>query len=110
MRPLVETILQPSPETIAESVDEDLRDFYTRLYARPEMTDMVWLNMFRIVSARMSRHKHMFAFLIYVPLDKVEVIKGIISEFGRIAAAPQNRARLRFSDADGFRKTGHPRI
>jgi ferredoxin len=87
MRSIVETILRPSPETIAESVDEDLREFYTRLYARPEMTDMVWLNMFRIVSARMSRHKHMFAFLIYVPLDKVEVINGIIAEFGRIAAA-----------------------
>ena len=87
MRPVVETILRPSPETIAESVDEDLRDFYARLYARPEMTDMVWLNMFRIVSARMSRHKHMFAFLIYVPLDKVEVINHIISEFGRIAEA-----------------------
>lgn len=87
MRPVIEAILQPSPETIAESVDEDLRNFYTRLYARPEMTDMVWLNMFRIVSARMSRHKHMFAFLIYVPLDKIEVINHIIDEFGRIADA-----------------------
>ena len=87
MRSIVETILRPSPETIAASVDEDLREFYTELYARPEMTDMVWLNMFRIVSARMSRRKHMFAFLIYVPLDRVEVINGIIAEFGRIAAA-----------------------
>jgi hypothetical protein len=85
MRSIVETILEPSPETIAGAVDEDLRDFYARLYARPEMTDMVWLNMFRIVSARMSRRKHMFAFLIYVPLDKVKVIDDIIAEFGRIA-------------------------
>jgi hypothetical protein len=87
MRPVVEAILRPSPETIAESVDEDLRDFYRQLYARPEMTDMVWLNMFRIVSARMSRRKHMFAFLIYVPLDRIEVINHIIAEFGRIAEA-----------------------
>jgi hypothetical protein len=87
MRPVVEAVLQPSPETIAGSVDEDLREFYARLYARPEMTDMVWLNMFRIVSARMSRRKHMFAFLIYVPLDKIEVINGIISGFARIADA-----------------------
>jgi hypothetical protein len=85
MRPLVETILQPSPETIAESVDEDLREFYKRLYGRPEMTDMVWLNMFRIVSARMSRRKHMLAFLVYVPLDRIEVINGIIAGFARIA-------------------------
>jgi hypothetical protein len=85
MRPFLDAILQPSPETIAGSVDEDLRDFYMRLYARPEMTDLVWLSMFRIVSARMSRRKHMFAFLIYVPLDRVEVIEQIVAEFGRIA-------------------------
>ena len=87
MRPILETVLRPSPETIAGSVDEDLRDFYARLYARPEMTDMVWLTMFRIVSARMSRRKHMFAFLVYVPLDRVEIIEYIIAEFGRIAEA-----------------------
>ena len=87
MRSVLEAILQPSPETIAGSVDEDLREFYARLYARPEMTDMVWLNMFRIVSARMSRAKHMFAFLVYVPLDRIEVINDIIAGFARIADA-----------------------
>jgi len=85
IRPLLEAALSPSPETIAGSVDEDLRDLYAGLYARPEMTDMVWLNMFRIVSARMSRHKHMFAFLVYVPLDDGSVIDEIISGFARIA-------------------------
>jgi UDP-N-acetylenolpyruvoylglucosamine reductase len=85
MYPVLEAVLSPSPETIAEAVDEDLRDFYRDLYARPEMTDLVYLNAFRIVSSRMSRHKHMFAFLIYVPLDKMEVIENIIGEFGEIA-------------------------
>jgi len=89
MRPVVEAVLRPSPETIAASVDEDLRDVYKRLYARPEMTDLVWLNMFRIVSARMSRRKHMFAFLIYVPLDRLEIIEHVIAELGRIAGAHQ---------------------
>jgi hypothetical protein len=87
MRPILEAALRPSPETAAGSVDEGLRDFYARLYARPEMTDMIWLSMFRIVSARMSRHKHMFAFLVYVPLDRVDVMEGILSGFARIAAA-----------------------
>lgn len=85
IRPLIEAALSPSPETVAGSVDEDLRGLYAKLYARPEMTDMVWLNMFRIVSARMSRHKHMFAFLVYVPLDDGRVIDEIISGFARIA-------------------------
>ena len=87
MYPLLEAALLPSPETIASSVDEDLRDFYVQLYSRPEMTDMVWLNMFRIVSSRMSRHKHMFAFLVYVPLDRLDVINHINAEFKRIADA-----------------------
>lgn len=87
MLPLWEAALSPSPETIAAAVDEDLREFYVRLYSRPEMTDMVWLNMFRIVSSRMSRHKHMFAFLVYVPLDRVDVIHQINREFKRIADA-----------------------
>jgi len=85
MRSLLEAVLRPSPEAAAQAVDEDLRDFYIELYARPEMTDMVWLNMFRIISARMSRRKHMFAFLVYVPLDRVEVTKQICKELGRIA-------------------------
>jgi hypothetical protein len=85
MLPVLEEILAPSPETLAAAVEEDLRDFYEELYSRPHMTDMVWLTMFRIVSARMSRHKHMFAFLIYVPLEPVDVIQELITSFAEIA-------------------------
>ena len=85
MRPVVEAVLQPSPETISASVPEGLRPFYRELYARPEMTDMVWLNMHRIVSARMSRRKHMIAFLVYVPLDRLDVIHEVLEGFGRVA-------------------------
>jgi hypothetical protein len=85
MRPVVEAVLQPSPETISECVPECLRPFYRELYARPEMTDMVWLNMHRIVSARMSRRKHMIAFLVYVPPDRLDVIHEVLDGFGRVA-------------------------
>jgi hypothetical protein len=87
MRPVVEAVLQPAPETIAGAVPEALRPFYRELYARPEMTDMVWLNMHRIVSARMSRRKHMFAFLVYVPPDRLDVIHEILDGFARVAEA-----------------------
>ena len=53
------------PRTIASAVEEDLREAYSRLYAQPKMTNMTWLNMFRILSARMGRHKHVIAFLVY---------------------------------------------
>jgi hypothetical protein len=85
MVPILEAVLRPSPETLAGAVDKDLRDFYTRLYSRPEMTSMVWLNTFRIVSSRMGRHKHVLAFLVYLPLDRMDFIQNIISEFEKAA-------------------------
>jgi len=87
MRPLLEAVLRPSPETLAGAVEEDLRKPYAELYSQPRFTDMTWLNMFRILSSRMSRRKHMFAFLVYVPLDRHDVINHINSEFDRIAQA-----------------------
>ncbi len=87
IHPLIKAVLDPAPETIAESVDEDLRPAYVDLYSRPEMTDMVWLNAFRILSARMSRRKHMLAFLIYVPIDSPAVVQEIIAGFAGIAEA-----------------------
>jgi hypothetical protein len=87
MRPVIEAVLDPGPETVAESVEEDLRLHYLDLYKRPEMTDMVWLNAFRIVSARMSRRKHMFAFLVYVPLDSPTAVKELVAGFARIGEA-----------------------
>jgi hypothetical protein len=84
MYPLIEAVLFPSPETLAGAVEEDLRDFYTQLYSRPEMTDLVWLNMFRIVSSRMARHKHVVAFILYVPLDRIERINEINTMFKEV--------------------------
>ncbi len=87
MRPLIEAALSPLPENLAGAVEEDLREPYAGLYSQPRFTDMTWLNMFRILSARMSRRKHMFAFLVYVPLDRNDVINHINAEFARIAEA-----------------------
>jgi len=85
LQPLIEAALKPSPETHASSVPEDLRAVYTRLYARPEMTDLVWLNMFRILSSRMGREKHLLPLIMYVPLDKPEVIGALVGGLKRIA-------------------------
>jgi len=51
------------------------------------MTDMVWLNMHRIVSARMSRRKHMFAFLVYVPPERADILHEVLDGFARVADA-----------------------
>jgi hypothetical protein len=85
LQPLIEVALQSSPATHASAVPADLRAAYTRLYARPEMTDLVWLNMFRILSTRMGREKHLLPLIMYVPLDKPEVIGALVRGFKRIA-------------------------
>jgi len=84
MRPLIETILNPSSEIIAQAVDPDMRDFFTTLYDRPEMTDMVWLNMFRIISSRMGRPKHLAVFMLLVPLDDIDLLSEMNGEFRKI--------------------------
>ncbi len=81
---LAEAALAPSSAQLVGDVDPELRPFFEKLYARPEMTDPVWLNMFRIVSARMGREKHVVAMIIYLPIDHT-LIAGIGREFKRIA-------------------------
>lgn len=77
MTSLVEAALQPSPEALASSVDADLRKSYARLYSREEMTDMLGLNEFRVISSRMGREGHVVAFILYVPLEDPS-LPGII--------------------------------
>jgi len=84
-RSIVETVLQPSPETATTTVDEDLRPFYTEIYSRPEYTDPVWLSAHRILSCRMGRHKHIFAFLAYFSAHDTELLKSLNDTFEGVA-------------------------
>jgi hypothetical protein len=86
MAPLVESVLAPSPAALADAVEPDLREWYARLYARPELTDLVWLNSFRVVSSRMGREKHVFANIAYAPLDPPGVIEGLTADLAAIGA------------------------
>ncbi len=81
---LAEAALAPSPEQLVGEVDPELRSFFKKLYSRPEMTDPVWLNMFRIISSRMGREKHALAMIIYLPIDG-KLITEINNEFKHIA-------------------------
>jgi hypothetical protein len=83
--PLVEMALSPSPENIAAVVDEDLQDFFKKLYSKPEMTDLVWLNMYRILSSRIGRNYAYapgFAFVSLDNLDKVVEICDMLQSIG----------------------------
>ncbi len=73
---IVEAAVAPSAASLAEAVDPDLRTAFEEIFARPEMTDLVWLNMFRILSSRMGRDKQFAVNIIYLPLDR-----GLVAEF-----------------------------
>lgn len=85
MLPIIETVLDPSAKKLSETVDPDLQHFYEKLYSRTELTDMLWLNTFRIVSSRMGRDGHIVAFIIYVPLDNIPQIEEIHIAFKDVA-------------------------
>jgi len=92
---LVETALAPSPELFAKEVDPELRSFFEKLYSHPEMTDLVWLNMFRILSTRVGRIKPFLPVLIYVPIDYT-LIRELTDQFKAIADKHQIRNEFGF--------------
>jgi hypothetical protein len=85
---LSETALSPSPDLLAKEVDPGLQSFFKKIFAKSEMTDLVWLNTFRIISSRMGREKHVVALIIYLPIDNA-LIAEIDGEFRRIAEKHQ---------------------
>jgi UDP-N-acetylenolpyruvoylglucosamine reductase len=66
---LAETALAPSPAQLTRDMDPDLSSFFEELYSRPEMTDLVWLNTFRIMSSRYCREKPCVALVLYLPIE-----------------------------------------
>lgn len=82
--PLLEAVLRPSSKRLASCVDDELQDAYRQLYSRSELTDMVWLNDFRIVSTRMGREGHVVAFIVYLPLEDSSLVKKLDRAFQKV--------------------------
>jgi hypothetical protein len=70
---LLETALAPSPALYSQEIDPELRPFFEKLFSREEMTNLVWLNMNRIMSTKLGRRKPFLPVLIYLPIDNVLV-------------------------------------
>ena len=77
---LFETALSPSAKLYAQEVDNDLRPFFEKLFSRPEMTDILWLNNYRIMSTKIGRKKPFLPALLYLPVDK-ELINEFCDKF-----------------------------
>jgi hypothetical protein len=56
-RRFTKLMLHPSAEQIGAAFDEDLKDFFTNIYKKSEMTDPIWLHEFRILPCRMLRQR-----------------------------------------------------
>ena len=81
---LLETALSPSPALYSQEVDPELKPFFEKLFLREEMTDLVWLNMNRIMSTKLGRKKPFLPVLIYLPIDNLLV--GELNEKFRLIA------------------------
>jgi len=57
MRKHLEQGLDATPANIAKVYDPDLQDFFKKIYAKPEFTDVVWLHAFRILPSRLMRQR-----------------------------------------------------
>ncbi|MDP4209211.1 MAG: FAD-binding oxidoreductase [Bacteroidota bacterium] len=85
---LLETALSPSPALYSQEIDPELRPFFERLFLLEEITDLVWLNMYRIMSTRLGRKKPFLPVLIYLPIDPV-LINDLKDKFRLIAEKHQ---------------------
>ena len=81
---LAETAIAPSLSLMTKDIDPELQPFFEKLYSRPEMTDLVWLNTFRIQSSRYCREKPCVALVCYLPIDTA-LIKEIQTGLENIA-------------------------
>jgi UDP-N-acetylenolpyruvoylglucosamine reductase len=101
---IAEAALEPSPAQLVRDLDPELRPFFEEVYGRREMTDLVWLNMFRIVSSRMGRGGHFLIFIIYLPLESA-LIEEFCREFRHFADSHGVRNELGFiSPLDGGKR------
>jgi len=85
--PLILAALSPSPDNIAAVVDDDMKEFYRELYGRREMTDLVWLNTFRILSSRIGRNRSFQGMVMYMPVDDLDMIVELCEQLKSVADA-----------------------
>jgi hypothetical protein len=74
MKKHLEKGLDPSPNQVAKIYDEDLQDFFEKVYSKPEMTDIIWLHSFRILPSRLMRQRMFMLRGGYIVADKEKIL------------------------------------
>jgi len=57
MKKHLEQGLDATPANIAKVYDADLQEFFKKIYAKPEFSNVVWLHAFRILPSRLMRQR-----------------------------------------------------
>jgi len=78
MQKHLEKGLEATPEQIAKVFDEDLQDFFKKVYAKPEITNAGWLHAFRILPSRLLRQKMFMVRGGFMPAD-TKIIMNLTS-------------------------------
>ncbi len=84
LRPLVEMALRARACVPDDGVDADLRGFFEAFLRRPETADSVWLNLFRILPARMGRGHQFVSRVLYCSLDEPGAVPRACERLGEI--------------------------
>ena len=84
MTPLLELTLAPSDEDITRHMDDDLKSFYSKVFSNPKMTNIVWLNMFRINSARIGRDHQYYPIILWASLNDLAILEEVCDNLATI--------------------------
>lgn len=84
MNDLSRMILSPSRDDAVKYADDDLKDFYKDLLSNPRFEDCVYLNLFRINSARLARRYRFFPMLMRISLNDVSKVNEIMNNLKEI--------------------------
>jgi hypothetical protein len=100
LKKLLIDALHASPEQIAKTYPPELRDFYTQLYSRPEMTDPIWLHEHRILSTRIMRQRMFINRGGYLRADKklILTVHNLIEQVGKKYGLDQALGYICFID------------
>ena len=86
MIPLLKITLAPSIQNTIAYVDTDLKDFYKKVFSRPETSNLIWLMMYRITTARLGRDYNYFEIIGWISsgdIPKMEKVFGDLKSIGQ---------------------------
>jgi hypothetical protein len=89
------TALRPSAGSLTQDLDPDLKAFFRKKYSEPEMTDLVYLNTFRILSSRYNREHPSVGLVYYIPIE-FELISEVENNLKGIAEKYRLKNELGF--------------